>query len=41
MVPLVLGRGERLFEGVENVTLEPLEVTSDDLVTHLSYRVVR
>jgi dihydrofolate reductase len=41
VVPLVLGRGERLFEGVENVTLEPLDVSGNDLVTHLSYRVVR
>jgi dihydrofolate reductase len=41
VVPLVLGAGERLFEGVGNVTLERLDVSSNDLVTHLSYRVVR
>jgi dihydrofolate reductase len=41
VVPLVLGAGERLFEGVVNVTLERLEVSGTDLVTHLSYRVVR
>jgi dihydrofolate reductase len=41
VAPLIIGKGERLFEGVENITLEPLEVTSNRLVTHLSYRVVR
>jgi dihydrofolate reductase len=41
VVPLIVGKGERLFEGVENVTLEPIEVTSNRLVTHLTYRVVR
>jgi dihydrofolate reductase len=40
VVPLIIGKGERLFEGVENITLEPLEVTNNDLVTHLRYRVV-
>jgi hypothetical protein len=37
----VLGAGERLFDGVSDVTLEPLEVSGTGLVTHLSYRVVR
>lgn len=41
VVPLVLGAGERLFDGVSDVTLEPLEVSGTGLVTHLSYRVVR
>jgi dihydrofolate reductase len=41
IVPLVLGAGERLFDGVADVTLEPIEVTGNDLVTHLSYRVLR
>ena len=40
-VPLLLGAGERLFDGVSDVTLEPLEVSGTRLVTHLSYRVVR
>ena len=41
VVPLVLGAGERLFDGVSDVTLEPLEVSGTGLVTHLSYHVVR
>jgi dihydrofolate reductase len=41
VVPLVLGAGERLFESVGEITLERLDVTGTDLVTHLSYRVVR
>ena len=41
VVPLVLGAGERLFDGVSGVTLEPLEVSGTGLVTHLSYHVVR
>jgi hypothetical protein len=37
---VLLGRGERLLDGVEgDVALEPLEVTGNHLVTHLAYRV--
>jgi dihydrofolate reductase len=39
VAPVVLGAGERLFDGVSDVTLEPLEVSGNDLVTHLTYRV--
>ena len=38
--PLLLGAGERLFEGVGDVSLEPLQVRHTGLVTHLSYRPV-
>jgi dihydrofolate reductase len=41
LVPVVLGVGERLFEGVGPVSLEKLDVSGTDLVTHLSYRVLR
>jgi dihydrofolate reductase len=41
VAPVVLGAGERLFEGVGDVDLEPLGVSATDLVTHLSYRVAR
>jgi dihydrofolate reductase len=41
VVPVVLGAGERLFEGVGGVGLERLDVSGTDLVTHLTYRVVR
>ncbi|MDQ3985166.1 MAG: dihydrofolate reductase family protein [Actinomycetota bacterium] len=40
VAPVLLGDGERLFEGVWKVSLEPLEVRHTGLVTHLSYRVV-
>ncbi|TDD15204.1 dihydrofolate reductase family protein [Nonomuraea diastatica] len=42
VAPVILGRGERLFEGVGDVTLEPIGGTSgSSLVTHLGYRVIR
>jgi dihydrofolate reductase len=41
VVPVVLGAGERLFDGVADLTLEPIAAIGNDLVTHLSYRVVR
>jgi dihydrofolate reductase len=41
VAPVVLGAGERLFEGVGDVTLARLDVSGTDLVTHLTYRVVR
>jgi dihydrofolate reductase len=40
VAPVVLGAGERLFDGVSDLTLEPLEVRDAGLVTHLRYRVV-
>jgi dihydrofolate reductase len=39
VAPLLLGAGERLFDGVGNVSLEPLQVRHTGLVTHLSYRI--
>ncbi len=41
IVPIVLGSGERLFEGVGDQTLEPLEVVASPAATHVRYRVVR
>jgi dihydrofolate reductase len=41
VAPVVLGAGERLFQGVADVDLERLDVSGTDLVTHLSYRVPR
>jgi dihydrofolate reductase len=40
VVPVALGRGERLFAGVDELTLEPLDVRGNDLVTHLRYNVL-
>jgi dihydrofolate reductase len=39
VVPLILGAGERLFDGVSRIDLELLDVRRTDLVTHLRYRV--
>jgi dihydrofolate reductase len=41
IAPVVLGAGERLFEGVGNLDLEPMAVKGTDFVTHVTYRVVR
>jgi dihydrofolate reductase len=41
IAPVILGAGERLFDGVANVDLEPLESRGNALVTHLTYRVRR
>lgn len=40
LVPIVLGAGERLLDGVGDIKLEPIEVSGNELVTHLAYRVV-
>jgi dihydrofolate reductase len=37
--PVLLGSGERLFDGVEDPDLEPLEATHSPRVTHIRYRV--
>ena len=41
VVPLVAGAGERLFDGVLDVDLQPVSVRQNKLVTHLTYRVLR
>ena len=41
IVPVVFGAGERLFDGVGALSLERVGVNATDLVTHLTYRVVR
>jgi dihydrofolate reductase len=41
IVPIVLGAGERLLQGVGDPTLEPIKVTASPTVTHVRYRVVR
>jgi len=39
IAPVIIGAGERLFDGVGELLLEPLEVSGNDLVTHVKYRV--
>jgi len=41
VAPVVLGRGERLFEGVGRTDLVPVEVRATELVTHVRYAVAR
>src|ERR687890_807884 len=41
VVPVLLGSGERLFDGVESFGFEPVEVLHSPLATHIRYRVGR
>ena len=41
IVPVILGTGERLLEGVGDPTLEPVKVIASPAVTHVEYRIVR
>ncbi len=41
LVPVLLGSGERLFDGVEDPGLEPIEVSPSPHATHIRYRVGR
>jgi dihydrofolate reductase len=39
--PVLLGRGERLFDGVDDPGLQLVEVIDSPYATHVRYRVVR
>ena len=39
IAPVLLGSGERLFDGVADPGLEPVEVTQSPLATHVRYRI--
>ena len=39
--PVLLGSGERLFDGVRDLGLEPVEVLHSPLATHVRYRIKR
>ena len=41
VAPVLLGRGERLFEGVADPGFEPIEVIHSPFATHIRYRVGR
>jgi dihydrofolate reductase len=41
IAPVVLGAGERLFDNVGDLTLEPMAMVASPTVTHISYRVAR
>lgn len=40
IVPVTVGAGSRLFEGVPNLNLEPVEVSGTGVVTHIRYNVL-
>ncbi|MFD4421890.1 dihydrofolate reductase family protein [Agromyces sp. NPDC058484] len=39
--PITLGAGERLFDGLDDLALKPVDVLSNELATHITYDVVR
>lgn len=41
VVPVTIGGGVRLFEGVPDLKLEPVEVSGTSTVTHLRYKVLK
>jgi len=41
IVPATIGAGTRLFEGVLNLNLEPLEISGTSVVTHVRYKVLK
>jgi dihydrofolate reductase len=38
IAPVLLGSGERIFDGVGSLRLEPVEVLHSPLATHIRYR---
>lgn len=38
IAPVLLGSGERLFDGIETFDFEPVEVLTSPLATHIRYR---
>jgi dihydrofolate reductase len=38
IAPVLLGAGERIFDGVEEFGFEPVEVLHSPLATHIRYR---
>lgn len=41
VVPVTIGAGIRLFEGVPDLKLEPVEVSGTSVVTHIRYKVLK
>jgi dihydrofolate reductase len=41
IVPVTIGEGSRLFEGVSNLKLKPIEVSGTEVVTHIRYTVLK
>jgi len=41
IAPVTIGAGTRLFEGVPNLKLEPIEISGTSLVTHVRYKILK
>lgn len=41
IAPVILGEGVRLFEGVQNIRLEPVDIGGTSVVTHIKYSVLK
>lgn len=41
IVPVIIGKGSRLFDGVSDLKLEPVEVNGTKIVTHIRYKVLK
>ena len=41
IAPVTIGTGTRLFDGVPNLKLEPIEVSGTSVVTHIRYNVLK
>ena len=41
IAPVTVGAGTRLFEGVPNLNLEPIEVSGTNTVTHIKYNILK
>jgi dihydrofolate reductase len=41
VVPVTIGAGSRLFEGVRDLELEPIEVGGTSMVTHIRYKILK
>ena len=41
IVPVTIGAGTRLFDGVPPLNLEPIEISGTSLVTHIRYKVIQ
>jgi hypothetical protein len=39
VIPVVLGRGERLLDGVAELSAEPIDVATSPKATHVVYRI--
>jgi len=41
IAPVTVGKGSRLFEGVSDLKLEPIEISGTSVVTHIRYKVLK